>query len=311
VNPVLRFLLRRAGSLVAVLLVLSAVVFALQQISPGDPARAALGANASRQAVDAERARLGLDDPLPVQFLRFLTRAAHGDFGTSYRTHRPVATDLASAVPATLELVLAAFVVALLLATLFAASAALRWPGTGVLRGVLLLGATAPPFLLALTGVIVFYARLDWLPGSGRGDGGVGSELAHLVLPATVLAIAPALAIGRILRSGLETTLAADHVRTARSKGLSEATVLARHVVRNSLGPALSMAGLQLGFTFAGTVVVEQVFSWPGLGNYLANSIPTSDYPAIAAVTLVLGAVYVVVNTVADVLQTAADPRLA
>lgn len=306
-----RFLFRRLGSLVAVLLVLSAVVFLLQQVSPGDPARAALGANASRQAVAAERLRLGLDDPLPVQFLRFLAGALHGDFGTSFRTHRPVAVDLASALPATVELVLAAFVIALVLAALFAASAALSWPFSGVYRGVLLLGATAPPFLLALGGIILFYAQLGWLPASGRGDGGPGSELAHLVLPATVLAIAPALAIGRILRAGLETTLATDHVRTARSKGLGEAGILAHHVVRNAVGPALSMAGLQLGFMFAGDVVVEQVFSWPGMGNYLANSIPTSDFPAIAAVTLVLGAVYVVVNTVADVLQTAADPRLA
>ena len=306
-----RFLLRRLGSLVAVLLVLSAVVFLLQQVSPVDPARAALGANASRQAVAAERLRLGLDDPLPVQFLRFLAGALHGDFGTSFRTHRPVAVDLASALPATVELVLAAFVIALVLAALFAASAALSWPFSGVYRGVLLLGATAPPFLLALGGIILFYAQLGWLPASGRGDGGPGSELAHLVLPATVLAIAPALAIGRILRAGLETTLAADHVRTARSKGIGEAGILAHHVVRNAVGPALSMAGLQLGFMFAGDVVVEQVFSWPGMGNYLANSIPTSDFPAIAAVTLVLGAVYVVVNTVADVLQTAADPRLA
>jgi peptide/nickel transport system permease protein len=311
VNPVLRFLLRRTGSLIVVLLVLSAVVFLLQQVSPGDPARAALGANASRAAVAAERHRLGLDDPLAVQFLRFLGHAVRGDFGTSYRTHRPVATDLASAFPATLELVLAAFVVALLLAALFAASSALSWPFAGIGRGVLLVVATAPPFLLALVGIVVFYARLDWLPGSGRGEGGPGSELAHLVLPATVLAIAPALAIGRILRAGLEATLAADHVRTARSKGLGQAAVLGRHVVRNAIGPSLAMSGLQLGFLFAGTVVVEQVFSWPGMGNYLASSIPTSDYPAIAAVTLVLGAVYVVVNTLADVLQTAADPRLA
>lgn len=306
-----RFLLRRLGSLVAVLLVLSAVVFVLQQVSPGDPARASLGANASRQAVAAERHRLGLDDPLAVQFFRFIGNALHGDFGTSFRTHRAVATDLASALPATVELVLAAFVIALVLAALFAASAALSWPFAGVYRGALLLGATAPPFLLALGGIILFYAQLGWLPASGRGDGGPGAEIAHLVLPATVLAIAPALAIGRILRAGLETTLAADHIRTARSKGIGEAGILAHHVVRNAIGPALSMAGLQLGFMFAGDVVVEQVFSWPGMGNYLANSIPTSDFPAIAAVTLVLGAVYVVVNTVADVLQTAADPRLA
>jgi peptide/nickel transport system permease protein len=131
------------------------------------------------------------------------------------------------------------------------------------------------------------------------------------VMPATVLAIAPAIAIGRIFRSSLEATLHADHVRTARSKGLPELRVLTGHVVRNSIGPALSMAGLQLGFMFAGVVVVEQVFSWPGIGNYLAASIPVADFPAVAGVTLVLGSVYIVTNAVVDLLQVAADPRIA
>lgn len=307
----LGLVLRRLASLVGVLLALSALVFLLQQVSPGDPARASLGANASRAAVDAQRHRLGLDDPIAEQYLRFVGHAVRGDLGDSYRTHRPVATDLATALPATAELVLASFLVALVLAGLFAASGALAWRFGALGRGVLLVAATAPPFLLALGGIILFYAHLGWLPASGRGSGGVGSEVSHLVLPATVLAIAPALAIGRILRAGLENTLAADHVRTARSKGLTETRVLTRHVVRNAIGPALSMAALQLGFMFAGDVVVEQVFSWPGMGNYLANSIPAADYPAIAAVTLVLGAIYVVANAVADILQTAADPRLA
>ncbi len=126
-----------------------------------------------------------------------------------------------------------------------------------------------------------------------------------------MLAIAPAIAIGRIFRSSLDMTLHADYVRTARSKGLGEGAVLRSHVLRNSLGPALSMAGLQLGFMFAGVVVVEQVFSWPGIGNYLAASIPVADFPAIAGVTLVLGAVYILANTAVDLLQAAADPRIA
>jgi peptide/nickel transport system permease protein len=326
---VLRYIVRRAAVLVGLLVVLSAAVFVLQQVSPGDPARASLGANASQAAVAAERARLGLDDPLPVRFARFLVGAVRGDFGTSYRTHRAVAADLASALPATVELVVAAFLIALVLALLFAASAVLSWPVFGILRGVLLIAATAPPFLLALGGIVLFYARLHLLPASGQGPNASGptgfvlvdsllsgdgagfvSAVQHLVLPATVLAIAPAIAIGRILRSSLESTLRSDFVRTARSKGLREGSVLARHVLRNSIGPALSMAGLQLGFMFAGDVVVEQVFSWPGMGNYLANSIPVSDFPAIAAVTLVLGAIYVATNAVVDILQSVADPRL-
>lgn len=325
-----RFLLRRTAAAIVLLLILSAIIFILQDISPGDPVKASLGANASPTAVAAERSRLGLDDPLPVRYLRYVGNALTGDLGTSYRTHRPVNSDLRDFLPATAELVGTAFVFAALLAALFAFSGALRWRGGGAYRSLLLVGATAPPFLLALGGIILFYSRLGWLPASGRGPeapgptgfvvfdsilhgslGDASQGLQHLLLPALVLAIAPAISIGRILRASIETTLGADHVRTARSKGLTETAVLGRHVVRNSLNPALSMAGLQLGFIFAGVVVVEQVFSWPGIGNYLAESIPDSDFPAIAGVTLVLGAIYIVSNAVVDILQAVADPRIA
>lgn len=324
-----RFLLRRAGAAVVLLLILTAIIFVLQDISPGDPVKASLGANASPAAVAAERDRLGLDDPLPVRYVRFVGDAATGDLGTSLRTHREVMDDLRDYGPATAELVGLAFVFAAILAALFAFSGALRWLGGGAYRGILLVGATAPPFLLGLGGIILFYSRLGWLPASGRGPDDPGptgfvvfdsllhgsiadatDALKHLLLPALVLSIAPAIAIGRILRSSIEDVFRADHIRTARAKGLDERAVLSRHVVRNSLNPALSMAGLQLGFIFAGVVVVEQVFSWPGLGNYLAESIQVSDFPAIAGVTLVLGAVYIVSNAVVDVLQAVVDPRI-
>ena len=306
----LRFLGRRLGAAALLLVVLSFLIFVLRQISPGDPARAYLGANASREAVQAQRDRLGLNDPFLLQYGRFVWNAGHGDLGRSLRTRHAVTADLAAYLPASGELVLAAFLLALVLAGLFALSGALRWPAAAVPRGILLLLATAPPFLLALAGIVVFYARLDWLPGSGRGEG-LADTLMHLIMPASVLAIAPAIAIGRIFRASLEATLHADHVRTARAKGLPELRVLTGHVVRNSVGPALSMAGLQLGFMFAGVVVVEQVFSWPGIGNYLAASIPVADFPAVAGVTLVLGSVYIVANAVVDLLQVAADPRIA
>lgn len=325
----LRFVVRRAGAAVILLLILTAIVFALQEISPGDPVRAKLGANASTAAVAAERQRLGLDDPLPLRYVRFVGDAVRGDLGTSLRTRRPVMDDLRDFLPATAELVILTFVIACLLAGVFAFSGALRWPGGGAFRAVLLLGATAPPFLLGLGAIILFYSKLDWLPPSGRGPDDPGptgfivldslihgspgtatDALKHLLLPAAVLAIAPAISIGRILRASIETTFRADHVRTARSKGLTEPAVLGRHVVRNALNPALSMAGLQLGFIFAGVVVVEEVFSWAGIGTYLAQSINVSDFPAIAGVTLVLGAIYIVANAVVDVLQTVIDPRI-
>ena len=304
----LGYVLRRLGALVVLLLVLSALLFVLRHYGGGDPVRAIVGPNASRAAVAAERARLGLDQPLVAQYWHYVTGLVRGDLGTSYRTRRPVGTDIAAFLPATAELVAAAFVVAVVLAVGFAVSSVLRWPGAALPRTLLLLGATAPTFLLGIGGIVLFSAVLGWLPSSGRGAG-VGDGLVHLVLPALALGIAPALAIGRVLRSSVLTTLGADHVRTARAKGMTEAVVLRRHVLRNSAGPALSMAGLQLGFMLAGVLVVENVFTWNGLGSYLGASIPVDDYPAIAGVTLVLGATYIVINAVVDLLQAAADPR--
>lgn len=325
-----RFIIRRLGSAIVLMLVLSAIIFLLQAVSPGDPVKGYLGNNASPAAIAAERQRLGLNDPIIVQYFHFIANLAQGNLGFSYRTHRPVMSDLVSFLPATAELVGIAFLFALALGSLFAFSGALRWPGSSLFRGPLLVLATAPPFLLALGGIVLFYADLGVLPASGRGAGSTedtglmlidsllsGSPSAwadaflHLLLPASVLAIAPAIAIGRILRSSIESTLGADYVRTAQSKGLNSVQVMGRHVLRNSIGPGLSMAGLQLGFMFAGVVVVEQIFSWPGIGNYLASSIPVSDFPAIAGVTLVLGAIYIVVNATVDVLQAAADPRIS
>ena len=325
----IRFAFRRLGAAVILVLVLSAVIFVLQSISLGDPVKAYLGANASPAAIASMRQSLGLNDALPLRYLRFIGGLLHGDLGSSFRTHRPVMADLHEFLPATVELVSFSFMVALLLGILFAVSGALRWRGGIFFRVPLLLLATAPSFLLALGGIVLFYSQLGWLPAAGRGAdpngptglllvdsvfaarfNELGPELLHLLLPALVLAIAPSIAIGRLLRSSLDTTLGADHVRTAQSKGLSDVTVLVKHVARNSIGPALSMAGLQLGFMFAGVVVVEQIFSWPGIGNYLANSIPVSDFPAIAGVTLVLGTIYIVSNAVVDVLQSVADPRI-
>lgn len=325
------FLIRRLSTAVLILLILSFVIFLLQSVSPGDPARAYVGANASPAMVAAERQRLGLNDPVSSQFVQFLGGLATGDLGRSLRTRQPVTADIATYLPATVELVVAAFVVALVLAAAYGLSGALRWPGASIGRGVLLLLATAPPFLLALVGIIVFFGQLGWLPARGVGDfqdpGPTGMQVfdtlihgqadafvdavRHLLLPALVLSIAPAVAIGRVFRSSLQGVLHVDYVRTARSKGLTEWQVVIHHVVRNAIGPALSMSGLQLGFMFAGVVVVEQVFSWPGIGNYLAASIPVSDFPAIAGVTLVLGAVYVLSGVVVDLLQALADPRVA
>ncbi len=326
----LRFLGVRLASLLGLLGVLSLVLFMLQEVSGADPVAATIGGNASPEAVAAARARLGLDDPAPERYLAFVGGLFTGDLGTSFRTRRPVAEDIMTYLPATLELVLVAFLLALLLGVLFAVSSMLRWPLAGVLRGVLFVGSAAPTFMLGILGIIVFYKLAGWLPASGRGgvtDGptgmsvldsllagdpaAAGDAVAHIVMPALALAVGPALAIGRVLRSSLTETLRSDHVRTATSKGLTEAQVLRRHVLRNSVGASLSMGALQLGFMFGGVLLVEGIFTWGGLGSYLAASLPVSDFPAVAGVTFVLGALYVAVNTAADVLQSVADPRIS
>ncbi|WP_199256020.1 ABC transporter permease [Mycolicibacterium mengxianglii] len=327
------FVASRVAATFVILIALTAVMFVLQHISPLDPVKAQMGAQASAQAVAARREALGLNEPLLTQFWHYLTGAVQGDLGTSYRTRHPVASDLGDFLPATLELALFGMALAVALAVLLAFSTALKWRGSSVLRAVLFTGASAPMFLLGILGLIVFYQQLGWVPANGRigvanpptGPTGlltvdglirgrfdvVADALDHLILPALVIAVGPAVAIGRVLRSSLLSDMDSDYARTARAKGLSEVAITARHVLRNSVGAALSMTGLQIGLMFSGVLVVEQVFGWPGIGQYIAQSIPVADFPAIAGVTLMLGALYVLINTAVDLLQAAADPRIA
>ena len=328
----LSLIVKRLGAVVVILLVLTAVLFGLQKASPSDPVHTMLGPGASQSAIAAQRHALHLDEPVTQQYLHYVNGLVHGDLGTSYRTRRPVSTDIGTFLPATIELTLFSLALALVLAVLLAVATTLRWPGAGLFKAVLLVGASAPAFLLALGGIIIFYQHLGWLPATGRTDvasaptGPTGlltvdallhgqpatflNALQHLLLPGLAIALGPAVAIGRVLRSSLVVTLRTDYTRTARAKGLKEIAVMRRHVLRNSIGPALSMTGLQVGLMFAGVLVIEEIFAWPGLGQYTAQSIPVDDFPAIAGVTLLLGTGYVLINTVVDLLQAAADPRI-
>jgi peptide/nickel transport system permease protein len=326
-----RFALTRLASLVGILLGLSVVVFLLQAVVPADPVRAMVGASATPQIVEAKRHELGLDRPLPAQYVQFLSRAVRGDLQMSLHTRRPVRTDIAAFLPATLELAATALAMAVVLGGTLGLLTARG--GGASLRVGLVASASVPAFLLALLLLIVFYAQLRWFPGSGRisaeleaptGPTGlltvdgllagrldvVRDALAHLALPALCLALGPAVALGRTLRSSLQTVLGSDHIRTARAKGLTERGVLLRHGVRPALNAPLTMTGLQVGMLLAGVVVIESIFAWPGLGLYTARSITSVDFPAIVGVTLVMGAVYVIVNALVDLAQVAADPRL-
>jgi peptide/nickel transport system permease protein len=328
----LQLLGKRFGAMIVVLLFLAAAVFTLQQLTPVNLAHSYLGGNASQAAIRAETIKLGYNRPIYIQYLRYIDDVVHGNLQMSLRTRRPVATDLRQYLPATLELAFYGLVLAALLGGILGLITAAKFRGAGIFRFIMLLGASTPPFLLALFGILEFYGHLHWLPATGRTSlanpptgptgfltvdtlvhgniHGFFDAVDHLILPSLCIAILPAVSIGRVFRSSLVSTLRTDYIRTARSKGLSEIVVLWRHAIRNSLGAALSMGGLQVGLMFAGVVIIESIFAWPGIGLYTVESIPRADFPAIAGVTLVLGAGYVIVNTIVDVLQAVADPRI-
>jgi peptide/nickel transport system permease protein len=324
---------KRVAAMVGVLLVLTAIVFGVQQLSPTDPVHNYLGANSTPAEIAVASHKLGYDKPLAVQYVRYVGDLLRGNMGTSLRTRQPVTTDLGHALPATLELALAASLIAAVLAILLGVASAARWRGAGLFRFVLVGGGSIPAFLAAILGIVLFYNHLHWVPAPGRtsylnaptgptglltvdgllhGRPSVSIDAArHLLLPAIAVALVPAVSVGRVLRSSITNALQSDYVRTARAKGLSERAVLLRHTMRNAAGAALSMGGLQIGLMFAGVMVVEVVYNWPGVGLYTYQSINRADLPAIAGVTVLLGAVYVVVNTLVDILQVVADPRIA
>ena len=324
---------RRFVALVAVLFGLAVIIFVLQAMIPADPVRAMVGASAPPQVVAAKRHELGYYNPLPVRFLDYMGRLSSGDLQTSLRTRNPVMTDLGTFAPATLELALAAAVIAGLVGVGLGLALAAGGRVARLLRLGLIAGASVPTFLLALLLIILLYSKLHLLPASGRvadsltipngptklllvdsilhGEPNVlWSAFTHILMPALTLALLPALAIARTLATSCERVMREDYVRTARAKGLSERKVLLRHALRNASGPALTMSGLQFGLLLGGIVVVEQIFAWPGLGRYLDQSIAYDDFPAITGTTLLLGSAYVIVNFLVDLAQAWADPRI-
>ncbi len=327
-----RLVARRLISAILIVLVLTIVLFALQRVSATDPVRLLLGAHAPIAQVEAMRHQLGYDRPVAVQWAKYVKGLSHADLGMSLRSHRPVMTDIEQFLPATLELGFFAVLTALILALFIGVGTAAHWRGSGTISVTTISLASSPVFLLALLGILLFSRQLGWLPATGRtsfSDAPLGptgfltvdsllagraditlDALRHLVLPALAVAFAPSVAIGRVLRSSLDTALASDYMRTARAKGLSGTSMLRRHALRNSLVTPLSMAGLQLGTVLASVIVVEVVFAWPGIGLYLAQSFPTGDFPAVTGITLLLAISYVAVNAIVDILQSLADPRI-
>lgn len=331
----LRFISRRLALLVPVLLGISVLTFVLSHVMPGDPARLIAGPHAGPAQVAATRRAFGLDKPFWTQYGTYMLGLVHGDMGISLHTQRPVGVDLRAFLPATLELALAAMILAIVVGVPLGTLAAVRRNRAvdHLTRVLALCGVSMPIFWVALLLQILLYYRLGWFPSDGRLDTGLTppptitglytidalltghgglfvNALWHLTLPATVLSLGAAAVIMRMTRSSLLEVLGRQYVRTAKAKGLGYWRVVLRHGLRNALLPTITVLGLQFGYLLGGAVLVELIFSWPGIGLYTAQSIVSSDYPAVMGVTVLIAFMYVLVNLIVDVCYAAIDPRI-
>lgn len=327
----LRYLAKRVAGLVVVLLLMSFIVFCLQSIIPADPARAMAGPTAPASTVEAIRKQLGLEDPIVVQYGRFLARLMHGDLGTSVRTRQPVTDDVMRYTMGTLELVVVSTVLGLLLAGLLALIQRV-FGRFSVVRLAIIGAGSTPIFLSALLLVYFFWFRLDWLPGTGRlstpnFSGPTGFDLIdgflvgrpmvsvdafrHILLPAFALALPIAVAVGRTLSSALHDVMRQSYIRTARGKGIGEAGVVLRHGMRNAATAPLAMTALQIRLIFGNLLIVEQIFARPGLGLYTVQAFASADLPAVLGVSMVFGTFYILVSILIEIGQSLADPRIA
>jgi ABC-type dipeptide/oligopeptide/nickel transport system permease component len=324
------YLLKRIAGAVVTLIVMGSIIFCLQNVIPADPARAMAGPAAPVETLERIREQLGLNEPVAVQYGRFMSRLVHGDLGTSVRTRQPVTSDVLKYLPATLELALVSLVFGVALGG-FMALLQFALPRSGVVRLAIVGVGSAPIFLTSLLLAYFLWFRLGWFPGAGRlsfqdlsGPTGFNlidgillgrpevslDALWHIILPALALALPIAVAVGRSLSGALHDVMKQPYSRTARGKGLSEISVLFRHGVRNAATAPLAMIGLQVSLIFGNLIIVERVFAWPGLGFYMVQAFASADIPAVLGVALVFGAIYILVSILMEISQSLADPRI-
>lgn len=300
------YLLGRLGYSLFVLWGAMTVVFVAVRIVPGDPAQMMVGTQGTRQDVEALRERLGLDQPLPVQYVRYLAQVAQLNLGESLRLSEPAAQAVAERVPTTAMLAGAAMLLAALVSLPLGIAAALhhRALADRIVSVLSLLGQSVPNFWLGIMFILVFARSLQLLPSAGTGT------WQHLVLPALTLSLLLIGVLTRLVRSGLLEVLHDDYVRTAYAKGLSSRIVIVRHALPNALIPVVTVAGLQLGHLLAGAVIVETVFAWPGVGRLLVDAISNRDYPVVQAAVLFITASFVLINLLVDLSYAYLDPRI-
>jgi len=298
---------RRLLGAIPVLWGVATLVFVILRLLPGDPAALMLSeAGASAQAITELRAELGLDESIPIQYGRYIAQLAQGNLGTSLFTQRSVVTTIAEQLPSTIELALSAMLVAIMVGTTLGILAAVRH-GTWLdvfIMAISVAGISIPIFWSAILLIWLFALLLGWLPATGQGG------IRHLVLPALVLGFASAGAITRLVRASLLEVMDYDFINTARAKGLAESTILLRHALKNAFIPVTSIIGLQFGFLLGGTVVIETIFSRPGMGRLMVNAILWKDLPLVQGIVLLIALVYTLVNLATDVAYAYLDPRI-
>ncbi len=310
-----RFLLRRALESLVALWLASMIVFIGMRALPGDPAVALSGEGRDPAANAVIRERYGLDQPLPVQYVRWISLAVTGDLGTSIRTRLPVTDEILRRIPTTLELAALAGLVAILIGLPLGVLAALKrqTPLDYVANTIGLIGLSIPTFWLGLILILIFAIGLKWLPASGfvAFVEDPAENLRRMILPAIVLGAGLGTILLRQTRSAMITSLHSDYVRTARAKGLRERDVVLRHALRNSLVTVVTVLGLEMGALISGSVVTESIFLIPGFGRLIIESISTRDYPLIQGVALFSAVAYVAINLVVDLLYSLLNPRIA
>lgn len=309
------YILRRLLMMIPVAFFASLILFILLQLTPGDPVRIQLGEQVTPENEAALRKELGLDQPMPVQYARWLGRVVQGDFGKSLRNRAPVREEITSRLPATLQLGLASFVLALAVAVpLGILSAIFRRSPLGFFATAFTqIGVSLPNFFFGLVLIYFIAAKLRWVPPGGYTpfSDDPAAFFKRLILPAITLSLFGAATQTRFIRSGLLDTLHQDYIRTARAKGLAEYTVIARHALRNSLIPSVTLLGLQVGAILEGAFITETIFAWPGVGRLAVQALGARDYPVVQATVLMAVFAFMFANLVVDLAYAYLDPRIS
>lgn len=300
------YFLKRLMGLTPTLLIVAVLVFLFVHMLPGDPALLAAGQDADQATVELVRQDLGLDKPLPEQFAAFFVNMVKGDLGRSLRTRRPVATEISERFLATLMLTLSSMAWAVTFGMSIGVASAVfrnRWPDRGGMT-LAVSGISFPSFALGMLLMQIFSVKLGWLPTVGA------DTWKHYILPSLTLGAAVAAVMARFTRASLVEVIQEDYVRTARAKGLRERVVILRHALRNALIPVVTMMGLQFGFLLGGSIVVESVFNWPGLGRLLVDSVNSRDYPVIQALVLLFSLEFILINLAVDLVYGLINPTI-